>query len=133
MRIGAVCSPTFGHRLLKFISGEHPGDLLVEKALRDDSAHHPVGCRRRRVVPTIESDIFGNDSEHGQRIPEISDLGFVEESRITQRNRHVVDRAVGPRAETQHLEQTARSDHRRLVDRAGVTAEHRERVPTGQR
>ena len=80
MRIGAVCSPSLGHRLLEFIGGEHPGDLFVEKTLRDDSAHHPVGCRRRRVVPAIEAHILGNDIEHGQRIPEVGDLGFVEEA-----------------------------------------------------
>lgn len=133
VRIRAILSPTFRHRVLKFIGREHPGDLLVQKTLRHDSAHHSVGCRRRGIVPAIEAHILGDDIEHGERIPEVGDLGFVEESRITKRNRHVVDRAVGPRTETQHLEQTARSDHRRLVDRAGVAAEYRERVPSGQR
>ena len=80
VRVGAVRSPSLGHRLLEFISREHPGDFFVEQPLGNDGANHPVGRGRRGVIPTIESDIFGNNIEHGQRIPEIGDLGPVEEA-----------------------------------------------------
>lgn len=80
VRVGAVRSPSLGHRLLEFIGGEHPGDIFVEKTLGNDSANHPVGRRRRGVIPTIESDILGNDIEYRQRIPEVGDLGLVEEA-----------------------------------------------------
>ena len=80
MRVGAIRSPSFGHRLLEFIGREHSGDFFVEQPLSNDSANHAVGRRRWGVIPTIESDIFGNNIEHGQRIPEVGDLGLVEEA-----------------------------------------------------
>src|SRR5665647_2060423 len=89
--IGSVRPPSRSHGSFHLVFGEQVRVVLVDQPGRDSRSAHSFWRRSRSVVPTFESNFFGDDVKEAEGFPELGHLVLGQTARLYRADRHVVD------------------------------------------